>query len=95
MRSLIPTAFLTMVLSALGLLAGTRQAVAQTATDTFQVRAQVNKTCTVVANDLDFGVYTCPSRAAPRPICRCSARRRPPSRSRSGRAARATATIAG
>lgn len=57
MRSLILTAFLAMVLSALGLLAGTRQAVAQTATDTFQVRAQVNKTCTVVANDLDFGVY--------------------------------------
>jgi spore coat protein U-like protein len=57
MRSLILTAFLTMILSALALLCGTRQAAAQTATDTFQVRAQVTKTCTVVANDLDFGVY--------------------------------------
>lgn len=57
MRSLILTAFLAMILSMLGLLLGARQAIAQTATDTFQVRAQVQKTCTIVANDLDFGVY--------------------------------------
>jgi spore coat protein U-like protein len=57
MRSLIVTAFLAIILSGLGLLFGARQAAAQTATDTFQVRAQVTKTCTVVANDLDFGVY--------------------------------------
>ena len=57
MRSLILTAFVAMVLSMLGLLLGARQAAAQTATDTFQVRAQVTKTCTIVANDLDFGVY--------------------------------------
>jgi spore coat protein U-like protein len=53
MRFLILTAFLAMT----GSLCGARQAIAQTATDTFQVRAQVTKTCTVVANDLDFGVY--------------------------------------
>lgn len=57
MRSQILTAFLAMFLSALGLLLGARQAAAQTATDTFQVRAQVQKTCTIVANDLDFGIY--------------------------------------
>jgi spore coat protein U-like protein len=57
MRSLIPAAFVAMVLSVVGLLLGARQAAAQTATDTFQVRAQVTKTCTIVANDLDFGVY--------------------------------------
>jgi spore coat protein U-like protein len=57
MRPVILTAFVTMVISALGLALGARQAAAQTATDTFQVRAQVTKTCTIVANDLDFGVY--------------------------------------
>jgi spore coat protein U-like protein len=57
MRSLTLSAFLAMALSLLGLLLGARQAAAQTATDTFQVRAQVTKTCTVVANDLDFGIY--------------------------------------
>jgi spore coat protein U-like protein len=57
MRSLILTAFLAMVMSVLGLLSSPRHAAAQTATDTFQVRAQVTKTCTVVANDLDFGIY--------------------------------------
>jgi spore coat protein U-like protein len=44
-------------IAAIGVLDGAGEARAQTTTDTFEVRARVTKTCTVVANDLDFGVY--------------------------------------
>jgi len=44
-------------IAAVGVLAAGKPANAQTATDTFEVRARVTKTCTIVANDLDFGVY--------------------------------------
>lgn len=33
------------------------QGLAQTSSDTFQVSAQVNATCSIVANDLSFGIY--------------------------------------
>jgi spore coat protein U-like protein len=58
MRTSILMAFVAMVLSVLGLLVGGGPAAAQTTTDTFQVRAEVQKACTVVANDLDFGIYS-------------------------------------
>ncbi|MBO9559516.1 MAG: spore coat U domain-containing protein [Caulobacter sp.] len=54
MRALI---LLTFAATALPLLITASGATAQTATDTFEVRARVTKTCTVVANDIDFGVY--------------------------------------
>jgi spore coat protein U-like protein len=45
------------VAAALPALALAPVAAAQTATDTFEVRARVVKVCTIIANDLDFGVY--------------------------------------
>lgn len=44
-------------IAVIGVVAAGAAARAQTATDTFEVRARVTKTCTVLANDLDFGVY--------------------------------------
>ncbi len=41
----------------LGIAGFAGQGLAQTASDTFQVSAQVNATCSIVANDLSFGVY--------------------------------------
>jgi len=56
-RTLVFAALLSTIVSVVGLLAGAHPAAAQTTTDTFQVRAQVTKTCTVTTNDLDFGQY--------------------------------------
>jgi spore coat protein U-like protein len=54
---LVALAAVTAGIAATGALAGAGSAIAQTATDTFEVRAQVTKTCTLTANDLDFGIY--------------------------------------
>jgi spore coat protein U-like protein len=50
-------------------------ATAQTATDTFQVRAQVVKVCTIVAKTLDFGTYvsSTASRASTTLTVQCTA----------------------
>lgn len=41
----------------LGIAGFAGQGHAQTSSDTFQVSAQVNATCSIVANDLSFGTY--------------------------------------
>ena len=41
----------------LGIAGFAGQGLAQTSSDTFQVTAQVNATCSIVANDLSFGTY--------------------------------------
>jgi len=55
---MIPKLLRTMLaVSALALLAAATPAAAQSATATFQVSANVLKTCTIVANAIAFGNY--------------------------------------